>query len=88
MNLISSNFFSILVNNFPSKNFNPSRGVRKRDPLSRYLYIILAEGLGRLIHKMMTDRKLQGIKLQESIDPVSHLQFVGGNLLMGAPIAK
>jgi hypothetical protein len=49
LGLVSTTFFSILINGSPSKNFNPSRGLRQGDPLSPYLYIILAEGLGRLI---------------------------------------
>jgi hypothetical protein len=69
MSLISSTFFSILVNGSPSKTFNPSRGLKQGDQMSPYLYIILAECLGRLIHKALADNKLQGIKFQEGMDP-------------------
>jgi hypothetical protein len=46
MNLVSTTFFSILVNGSPSKTFNVSRGLRQGDPMSPFLYIILVEGLG------------------------------------------
>jgi hypothetical protein len=60
LGLVSSSFFSILINGSPSKNFNPTRGIRQGDPLSPYLYIILVEGLGRLIQKEVAENKLQG----------------------------
>jgi hypothetical protein len=49
MNLLTSTFFSILINGVPSKPFSPSRGIRQGDPLSPFLFILLAEGLGRYL---------------------------------------
>jgi hypothetical protein len=46
MKLTSSTFFSILVNGIPSWPFSPSRGIRQGDPLSPFLFVIMAEGLG------------------------------------------
>jgi hypothetical protein len=46
LNLTSSAFFSILVNGVPSQPFSPSRGIRKGDPLSPFLFVLMAEGLG------------------------------------------
>lgn len=49
--LIKSTSFSILVNGSPSTPFSPSRGIRQGDLLSPFLFVILMEGLSRIIHK-------------------------------------
>ena len=49
MSLVSSTLFSILINGIPSQPFSPSQGIRQGDPLSPFLFVLMAEGLGRLI---------------------------------------
>lgn len=49
MTLISSPSFSILLNGSPSKPFRPSRGIRQGDPLSPFLFVLMAECLSRLL---------------------------------------
>eukprot|EP00253_Pinus_taeda_P009834 PITA_09834 len=44
-----SSFFSVLINGIPSPTFRPSRGIRQGDPFSPFLFVIMADGLGRSI---------------------------------------
>jgi hypothetical protein len=76
LNLTSMTFFSILINDVPSRPFTPTRGIRQGDPLSPFLFIILAEGLGRSIKAAVENRTLKGLPLHGINPPISHSQFV------------
>ena len=43
--------FSVLMNGSPQGFFEQEKGIRQGDPLSPFLFIIMAEVLGRLIHR-------------------------------------
>ena len=47
--LITTPFFSILINGIPSIPFNPSRGIRQGDPLSPFIFILMSEGLRHML---------------------------------------
>ena len=49
MGLVSSLFFSILLNGSPITIFSLSRGIRQGYPLLLFLFILAVEGLRRLI---------------------------------------
>jgi len=84
MSLLSSSFFSVLINGIPSPTFRPSRGIRQGDPLSPFLFIIMAEGLGRSIHLALQSHLLKGLSFYNS-PTFSHQQFVDDNMLFGHP---
>jgi hypothetical protein len=88
VNLTSSAFFSLLINGVPSRPFSPSRGIRQGDPLSPFLFIILAEGLSRSIHAAIENNLLTGLPLHGISPPISHSQFVDDTLLMGSPTVR
>jgi exonuclease III len=88
INLISSTFFSILVNGVPSRPFSPSRGIRQGDPLSPFLFVLMAEGLGRSISAAISEGTLKGLPLHNLQPALSHSQFVDDTLLLNSPTAK
>ena len=61
MSLISSLIYSIFLNGSPSMPFSPTRVIRQGDPLSPFLFVIMAEGLGRLINYHVRMRYLKGL---------------------------
>lgn len=88
MALVTSSSFSILVNGSPSKIFIPSRGLRQGDPLSPFLFILMMEGLGRLIKQAKAEGKIKGLQLSENGQTLTHQQFVEDTMLQGVPTVK
>eukprot|EP00253_Pinus_taeda_P011321 PITA_11321 len=86
--LIKSSSFSILVNGSPSETFTPSRGIKQGDPLSPFLFVILMEGLSRLIHKAKEEGNIRGLRPLHSSPATTHQQFMDDTLLHGTPTVK
>lgn len=53
----------------------PSRGLRKRDPISPYLFLICEEGLSAIIRRREEEGSLHGCQISRSSPSVSHLFF-------------
>eukprot|EP00253_Pinus_taeda_P022503 PITA_22503 len=87
MSLLTSSFFSVLINGIPSETFHPSRGIRQGDPLSPFLFIIAAEGLGRSVKHAQQANRLKGLSFHNT--PVAtHQQFVDDTMLYGHPLVQ
>eukprot|EP00253_Pinus_taeda_P007598 PITA_07598 len=84
MSLITSSFFSVLINGIPSETFHPSCGIRQGDPLSPFLFIIAAEGLGRSIQHAQQVAQLKGLSFHNSL-AFTHQQFVDDTIVYGHP---
>jgi len=83
MSMITTPIMSIMLNKTPTKTFNPSRGLRKGDPLSPFLFIIAVDGLGRLIKARVNSGKLKGLRLWGEELPLTHQQFVDDVMMYG-----
>jgi hypothetical protein len=72
---VSSVNYSALVNFEKVGPIHPGRGLRQGDPLSPYLFILVAEGLTALISKAVANGELHGVKICRGAPSVSHLLF-------------
>ena len=73
LSCVTSSSFSIIINGEPSDLFTASRGLRQGDPLSPYLFIIMAEGLGRFIKSQVGQGLIHGWSWNDSLPSYSHL---------------
>lgn len=54
----------------------PNRGLRQGDPLSLYLFLIVAEGLSALLSSFERRGQIQGVKVTSLAPSIPHLFFV------------
>eukprot|EP00253_Pinus_taeda_P001856 PITA_01856 len=59
-----------------NNNIQCNKRPQTRGPLSPFLFIIAAEGLGRYFKKELRERKIQGLRLWGNQTTVTHQQFV------------
>lgn len=52
--------FLVLVNGSPMGFFNSSRGLRQRDPLSHFLFLIVTDSLSRMLGAVIDSGFLAG----------------------------
>ncbi|KAK3184888.1 hypothetical protein Dsin_032174 [Dipteronia sinensis] len=83
MSCMTSVSFSFLVNGEVYGLLKPSRGLRQGDPLSPYLFLICAEGLSSLIHRLIYCGISQdsGVGGRDLSSRISHLFFADDSLL-------
>lgn len=62
--------------------------LRQGDPISPFLFIIMAEALGRMISKRREEGVWKGIRVAQGLRSISHLQFANDNLLLGEALLK
>lgn len=72
--------FSIKFNGEPLPYFRPSRGLRQGDPLSPYLFILMANVLSFLIRTTVEDESFRGIKLNRHCPTLTHLLFADDSI--------
>jgi len=73
----------VMLNGTASKAFNPSRELRQRDPLSPFLFILAAKGLGKLLKSRLAREQLKGLRICGNDLPITHQQFVDDVMFYG-----
>ena len=59
------------------------RGLRQDDPLSPFLFLIVAKGLSTFLKQVELSHELKGIVVVKRAPVVSHLLFVDDNFFFG-----
>jgi hypothetical protein len=73
---------SVLVNGSPTDNFAVGKGLRQGDPLSPFLFLIVAEGLTGLMCKAVSNNAFHGYKVGNNV--MFHtLQFADDTIITG-----
>eukprot|EP00253_Pinus_taeda_P021761 PITA_21761 len=80
MGCIANVSFVVLTNGATSPFFKSQRGLRQGCPLSPLLFLLMAEGLNRLIHKAKRTDKIKGIEVAINLY-ITHLLFVDDILI-------
>ncbi|GKV46286.1 hypothetical protein SLEP1_g53278 [Rubroshorea leprosula] len=60
---LSTAKISILLNGSPTSEFSVSKGLRQGDPLSPFLFLLVGEGLCRLVKKAECEGLLKGLEI-------------------------
>ena len=82
--ILSTASMWILVNGSPTSPFQLQRGLRQGDPLSPFLFLLVAETFSRLVAKGKEIGALAGVLVGKEQIPVIHLQFAD-DIIIFAP---
>jgi hypothetical protein len=75
MMCVSTVNYSVLLNFEKLGPIVPGRGLRQGDPLSPYLFILVAEGLTALMKQAVGTGTIHGMRICRGAPVVSHLLF-------------
>lgn len=81
MTCVTSVTYSFLVNGVASEVLVLERGLRQGDPISPYLFLLCAEGLGNLIKKAHAERLICGVSISCRAPLISHLFFADDSIV-------
>jgi hypothetical protein len=63
---VQSVSFTVMINGSPSKFFHASCGLRQGCPLSPFLFLLVAEGLSKLMVDARAKGDLRGVKVSST----------------------
>ncbi|GJS56778.1 RNA-directed DNA polymerase, eukaryota, reverse transcriptase zinc-binding domain protein [Tanacetum coccineum] len=73
---LSSSRSLVLVNGSPNLEFSIKRGLRKGDPLSPFIFILVIEGLHNALSTAVSSGLIKGVKFCSPKVTISHLFYV------------
>lgn len=81
MDCVSTVSYSILIHGSPFGKITPMRGIHQGDPLSPYLFLLVAEGFSALLRKAEKDKVIHGVSITRGAPSISHLFFADDSLI-------
>ena len=82
---LASVSYSVLINGRPRGKFKGFKGLRQGDPLSPFLFTLVADGLSRLMERASRIRYVKGWRVGKDKVMVSHLQFADDTIFFLEP---
>lgn len=73
--------YSVLSNGEPKGEIIPSRGIRQRDPLSPFLFVLCTEGLSEMLQREERLGNIKGISIYRGAPHLSHLFFANDSII-------
>ncbi|GKV39565.1 hypothetical protein SLEP1_g47323 [Rubroshorea leprosula] len=80
---LSTARISVLVNGSPIEEFMMGKGLRQGNPLSPFMFLMIAEGLHGLVKKVETKGLIHGIDVGSKGLNISLLQFADDTVILG-----
>ena len=71
----------MLFNGAPLKPFKMERGLRQGDPLSPFLFVIMAEVLNKSMQRAVSLGLVKGLQIGSDDIQLTHLQFADDTLV-------
>jgi hypothetical protein len=82
MACVSSVEYNIRFNSMETEWFKPSRGLRQGDPLSPYLFLLVAEGLSCMLRGAEVREEIVGVRVCRDAPMISHLLFADDSFIL------
>lgn len=67
--------YTVVVNSKKKTKFRLTRGIRKGDPLSPYMFILVANVLSRQIIRDVEKKRMEDIRMKRTCPDIHHLLF-------------
>ena len=82
MACVTSVKYKVRFNSTETDMITPTRGLRQGDPISPYLFLIVAEGLSCMLKGAEERGEIEGVKVCREAPPISHLLFADDSLIL------
>lgn len=81
MQCIQTVSYAVLIQGRPFGRIVPSRGLRQGDPISPYLFLLVAEGFSSLLRRAERENLIHRVAIARGAPSVSHLFFADDSML-------